>query len=80
MFRIDFAGRAAGQEGKERTQTLPAAANGVSHIAFDVRIKCRRLLHNPCFNFLEMRLHQLSHSGQRAERRSSCFNASRARA
>src|SRR5437667_12552219 len=70
MFRIDFAGRTAGQEGKQRTQTLPSAANGVGHIAFDVGIKSGRLLHNPSFNFLEMRLHQLSHSGQRTKRRS----------
>ena len=79
MFRIDFAGRAAGQKGKQRTQTLPAAANGVGYIAFDVGVKSGRLLHNPGFNFPEMRLHQLSHSSQWAERRSGCWTG-RARA
>src|SRR5439155_5373097 len=75
MSSVEITGRAAGQKRKQRAQTFPAAANGVGHIAFDVGIKSCRLLHNPRFNVPEMRLHQLSHSSQWAERRSGCWTS-----
>ena len=56
MSRLDFTGRAAGQESQERTQTLAAASNGVSHVSFDLRIESCRLLDDPSFNFYKMRL------------------------
>src|SRR5437660_1583947 len=76
VSRVNFASCAASQKRKKRSQTFTATTDGIGHIAFDVGIKGRRLLNNSCFNFLEMRLNQLRHSSQRAERKTCWRNVS----
>ena len=72
MARINLARCTAGQKGKKRSQTFTAPADGISHVAFDRRIKRCRLLRNAAFNFVKVRLDKSRYSSQRAERRSGC--------
>ena len=72
MSRVDFAGRATGQESKKRPQAFTAPADGIGHIAFDRGIESRRLFRNAAFNFVKVRLDKSRYSSQRAERKSAC--------
>src|SRR6266700_1258230 len=74
VARVDFPGCAAGEKREKWAQTFTAATDSISHIAFNVGIKCGRLLNNSRLNFLEMRLNQLRHPSQWAKRKSDWRN------
>ena len=70
MSSIEIAGRAAGQKREQRTEAFPASAYRIGDITFDRWIEIRRLPRDARLDFIELWLHQLRHSSQRAERKS----------
>ena len=67
MFRVDLAGSPAGQKSQKWSKAFAATAHGIDNIAFQRRIKSRRLLGNAHFHFFKMRLNQPRHASQRAK-------------
>src|SRR6266566_3809941 len=58
MVRIDVAAGTAGEKSQKRTKALAATADCVDNIAFERRIKSRRLLCDPHLHLFKMRLNQ----------------------
>jgi hypothetical protein len=67
MFRVDLAGSPAGQKSQKWSKAFAATAHGIDNIAFQRRIKSRRLLGNAHLNFFKIRLNQPPDVSQRAE-------------
>jgi hypothetical protein len=61
MARIDLAGSAASEKCQQRAKAFSATAHSIYNVAFNCRIKRRRLLRNAGLNFFEMRLNQFGH-------------------
>ena len=56
VVRVDLARGAASEKRQNRPKAFAATANCIHNIAFQRRIKCRRLLCNSNLYFFEMRL------------------------
>ena len=80
MSRIDLAGSAAGEKSQQWAKAFAAAAHRIDNIAFERRIKSRRLLCNTYLDLFQMRLNQPRDLSERAGRRRNRRKASPLRA
>ena len=76
MSGVDLAGRAAGQERNQRSQTFPMSPESVTDVTLDRRIKSGRLFDDSFYDLIEFWLDQLRDSRQRRERRTTRLNPS----
>ena len=80
VVRVYFARGAAGEKRQNRPKAFAATANCIHNIAFQRRIKCRRLLCNSDLHLFKMRLNQPRYFSQRTGRRSESCKTSSPRA
>src|SRR5467141_3472376 len=76
VVRIDSTGGAACEKSQKWAKAFAATAYCVDDIAFERRIKSRRLLCNAHLHLFKMRLNQLRHLSQRGRRRGDRRNLS----
>ena len=67
VLRVDLAGGAACEKSQKWPKPFASAAYCIENIAFQCRIKSRRLLRNARLDFFDMRLNQPRHARQRAD-------------
>ena len=64
MARSNFTGGPTREKRQQRAKSFTAPTDRVGNITFNRRIERRRLLHDPRFDRVELRLNELGHPGQ----------------